>query len=216
MKLLRLLILFIICCCFISSSIVAEEKWTPEKIYKHFRYSYSPKEVFQSTQKDVQWFSKQCKKGKKQCALALQEFNKSDSKYVAVNWPMDGYHPHYTVFNCKTHLFVGHSNKALHRILNNPKVDLRKVKDKAGRALGLIACNIVEKYPGGSWMYQITTWDRSITKLSDTIITLGPVFQVKGTDYQILTSFPYKAENEKQLAEIVIDLNELTLEWSKQ
>ncbi len=198
-----------------ATSIYADEQWTVEKVYKNFRYTYSLKQVFLTLQKDARWFADQCKKGEEQCDFALQEFNKPNSKYVAVNWPLDGYHPHYTVLNCKTNRIVAHPNKALHRIVNNPKVDLRSVKDMAGRLIGQFACDQVKNHPKGGWFYQITTWDKSITKLNDRFSNFCPIVRIEGTDFQLFLSIPFQVKDDEQLQEVLDDLNELTIEWSK-
>ncbi len=213
MKVLQLILILL--SWIFATSIYAEEQWTAEKIYKHFRYTYSPKQIFLTLQKDARWFADQCKKGEEQCDFALQEFNKPNSKYVAVNWPLDGYHPHYSVANFKANIFAAHPNKALHRIVNNPKVKSRNFKDRAGRFVGLIAFDQVKNYPKGSWFYQISSWDKSITRLNDTFMIINSIVQIKGTDFQLLVSMPFQVKNEEEFQEVVDDLNELVFEWSK-
>lgn len=198
--------LIILALIFLAHGALAAEdvqpKFTKNELYKHFRYTLSPKEAFDFVQQAAVWLSEQGEAG-------LDEFGKPFSKWNH----MDGTKIQLGVWNAEKGMILRHCNPKLQHLVGIPNLT-HKVKDHSGRLGGLVLRNKLLKNPKGAWTTWYSTFILSATGVEEPMYLLNFGVGVPGYPWQVTAYFPYEVDSLEELQEVVDDLDALVEQWS--
>ncbi len=195
-----------------SDSALADElsdEFTIEMLYKHFESHYTPKDLLHKAQKEAMYIAGEFKKSEQAGIDAVNEFNQPFTRWNE----MDGLHPFSQIHNTEKTQIEAHPNPALKKVC---KVEglLLEYKDHAGRLVGIELLSKTKNQPKGAWIFQFTTWIKSITKVSTPFYNFGVFVAVPGTTYVVLTVMPYRTYSHKEMDTAIDYFDSMVEFWS--
>ncbi len=177
---------------------------TIEAVYKHFRYTSSPKAALRFAQEAALWLSEQGEAG-------LPEFDKPGTR-----WGMGqvtGRDLSAFVIDCSQGMVVTHPNPRLHKLKHIEGL-AKSFKDFQGRLVALDCCQKVEQQPKGVFCTTYTVWVRSVTGLRDPQYMFRISVKVPNLPYEIVVALPYEASSRDELDMMAAELTMLVDDWS--
>ncbi len=180
-----------------------------ELLYTHFESRYTPKDLLHKAQKEAMYIGGEFKKGKEAGMAAIKEFNVPLSRWVT----LDALSPYSHIQNYEKGWVEAHPNPALHKILFIEDLVYR-FKDHAGRLCILEGFEKLDKQPEGIFIFQYTTWTRSVTKIKSPLYILCAYVRIPGTMYHVSTNMPFRGSSLEEMEKTIAHLDKMLPGWS--
>ena len=180
-----------------------------EMRYRYFETHFTPRDLLKIAQDRAEYIGNEFKKDVAQGEKAIDEFNLPFSRWNR----LDGFRPFAQIHDTDKALIRAHPNPALHKLLNKPGL-LAKFKDHSGRLVGVEAAEKVKYSPAGAWLFQYTTFIRSLTKITAPSYELDVYVRIPDTPYVVHAIMPYRAYSLEEMALTVNYLDDMTAYWT--